>query len=409
MRKALPFLISAVVVFGVIFSSPQSARAVDCDGLGTVTTAYSGRELSSLKTEITLQIQYKWKSLTADKLECLDYGLILNVIPTDALINPIYVTKRVVWGKVGPNETKTASVKFTYNDFKNILAVLPAGAYEVDMNTQVLNDALIQDTIVESWNSITIDTTDAKKIYACVAPNNKYSCGQKPDCSDAVGCASGARCEILNDSRLCGQSVGTPTPSTSMPPSGTPGQSVNYQFDIPNPIKANDFIELITAISKWITAIAIPIAVIAIVYAGILWLTAGAYPKNVDNAKRVLKYALIGLAIIIIGRGFITLIESIINLGGDSGTPTTSQNGTPPPGSSATPPPGSGGAGSPGSLCQNSRDCASGLHCGSRNVCQRSAGNSQGEPCAVSLNCAAGLVCQGADLQNNRLGTCRQP
>ncbi|MEK7194971.1 MAG: hypothetical protein AAB561_00015 [Patescibacteria group bacterium] len=206
--------------------------------------------------------------------------------------------------------------------------------------------------------------------------------------------------------------IGTisPTPPPTATPSGTPGQTIKYEFDIPNPIKANDFIGLITEISRWITAIAIPIAVITIVYAGILWLTAGAYPKNVDKAKQVLRYALIGLAIIIIGRGFITLIESIINLGGSSGAPTTSQSGMPPPGSSTTPtPPGTSGSGSVGSLCQNSRDCASELHCGSRNVCQRAAGNSQGELCAVSLNCAAGLVCQGADSQNNRLGTCRQP
>lgn len=190
----------------------------------------------------------------------------------------------------------------------------------------------------------------------------------------------------------------TPPPGTTPTPAGTSGQTVSYELNIPNPIKANDFISLITEISKWITAIAVPIAFIAIVYAGILWLSAGAYPKNAEEAKKVLKYALIGLAVIIIGRGFITLVESIINLGGGSGAPTENR---------ATPIPGSSGSGSVGSLCQNSRDCASGLHCGSRNICQRPAGNSQGEPCAVSLNCAAGLECQSADPQNNRLGTCR--
>lgn len=139
--------------------------------------------------------------------------------------------------------------------------------------------------------------------------------------------ASANNTQVNSGGILLGVTSETPPPITVSPPpiitpgptvQGTPGSSVKYQFDIPNPIKANDFISLITEISKWITAIAIPIAVIAIVYAGILWLTAGAYPKNVEEAKRVLKYALIGLAIIIIGRGFITLIESIINLGGSS-------------------------------------------------------------------------------------------
>jgi hypothetical protein len=36
---------------------------------------------------------------------------------------------------------------------------------------------------------------------------------------------------------------------------------------------------------------------------------------EVGKAKEMLKYAVIGLVIIFIGRGFISLIKSIINLG----------------------------------------------------------------------------------------------
>ncbi len=215
----------------------------------------------------------------------------------------------------------------------------------------------------------------------------------------------------------------TPPPASSStpPPAGTPGQSVNYQFNIPNPINTNDFIGLITAISKWIVAIAIPIAVIAIVYAGILWLTAGAYPKNVEEAKKVLKYALIGLAIIIIGRGFITLIESIINLGGDSGTPTTTQSTPPPssslpstlptsssnPSSTSTPSPGK----PVGSRCVDFEDCVSPLLCSTTSICRRPAGSLIGDPCKATSDCRADLTCN-KETQNQQvvdgqtLGTC---
>ncbi|MEK7138928.1 MAG: hypothetical protein AAB799_01985, partial [Patescibacteria group bacterium] len=60
------------------------------------------------------------------------------------------------------------------------------------------------------------------------------------------------------------------------------------------------------------------IAVIMIVYAGVIFLTSRGEPAKVTQAKQILLYAVVGLAIIMIGKGFITLIESILNLGTSS-------------------------------------------------------------------------------------------
>ena len=91
-----------------------------------------------------------------------------------------------------------------------------------------------------------------------------------------------------------------------------------YSFEITNPLKggADDFTSLVKIIAQWIFNLAIPIAVAMIVYAGILFLTAAGEPAKVTKAKEVLKYAVIGLAIILIGSGFVTLIKSILELGG---------------------------------------------------------------------------------------------
>ncbi len=105
-------------------------------------------------------------------------------------------------------------------------------------------------------------------------------------------------------------------------PACKPGESQTYTFNIENPLKggANDFAGLVNIIAQWIFNLAIPIAVAMIVYAGILFLTAAGEPAKVTKAKEVLKYAVIGLAIILIGKGFVTLIKSILELG-SSGTP----------------------------------------------------------------------------------------
>src|SRR3989338_7382543 len=104
-----------------------------------------------------------------------------------------------------------------------------------------------------------------------------------------------------------------------------PGEDVSFDFSIPNPLGTGSteatVADLVNQIAGWIFDISIPIAVAVILWAGFLFLTAGAYPKNVDKAKQALTYAVIGLAIIFIGRGFVDLIKSILNVG----TPTEQQ------------------------------------------------------------------------------------
>jgi len=95
----------------------------------------------------------------------------------------------------------------------------------------------------------------------------------------------------------------------------TPGTSVPFDFEIKNPLQANSLIELINVIATWLLNIAIPIAVAMIVYSGVIFLMSQGEPTKLSQAKKILLYAVVGLSIILIGKGFITLIESILNLG----------------------------------------------------------------------------------------------
>jgi hypothetical protein len=103
------------------------------------------------------------------------------------------------------------------------------------------------------------------------------------------------------------------------PPPGAPGApgapvTTKYVFNLKNPIAAENFQDLVNIIGKWIFNLAIPVAVIIIIYAGVLMLTAGGVPARFQKGAKALWYAVIGLAIVLIGKGFVTLIQSILNL-----------------------------------------------------------------------------------------------
>lgn len=72
--------------------------------------------------------------------------------------------------------------------------------------------------------------------------------------------------------------------------------------------------DFVKTILIWIRNLAIPVAFLAIIYGGSLMLLSQGNKKMIDTGKKVLTYAIIGLAVILIGGGFRTLIQSILNL-----------------------------------------------------------------------------------------------
>lgn len=281
------------------------------------------------------------------------------------------------------------------------------------------------------------------KSYACVSPNNKYACSQAnlTNCSDvptSSGCPTASRPCIVIGANLCGQSAGggggggtggggtggggtgCGTPGQ---PDCQPGKTVTYGFEIPNPLKGGvkDLAGLVQILAQWIFNLAIPIAVAMIVYSGIEFLRSGGDPGKVTKAKQILTYAVIGLAIILIGNGFVTLIKSILELGGTGGPAPNGNticinnvcnNGT--PGTCQSDPDctiyGPQAPGAIGNKCSKDRNCVSGLNCKNA-ICQRPTGNLKGEPCVGGVSCDVGLACdltsEGQQIIDGQtLGTC---
>jgi hypothetical protein len=90
--------------------------------------------------------------------------------------------------------------------------------------------------------------------------------------------------------------------------------AATVNMELPNPINATSFEGLIQALAKWFVRIMIPIAAIIFLYAGFLFLTSGGDEEKIKRAKKAVTYAIVGLVIILIGAGFVTLIKSILEV-----------------------------------------------------------------------------------------------
>jgi len=146
--------------------------------------------------------------------------------------------------------------------------------------------------------------------FGCVADDSVYTCSSsgKSDCSDAPSC-SGKKCYSF-DSSYCGQKTSAVT--------GNSGKTniLGYDYSKYDPWpNVTSIFDLIDKITSFLLTIAIPIAVILIVYAGIILLSSAGNPGKITQAKNTLWYTVIGFSVLLIGKGFFLLIESVLNLG----------------------------------------------------------------------------------------------
>lgn len=185
-------------------------------------------------------------------------------------------------------------------------------------------------------------TAGVFQTYACVsATDGKYACSPQKlrDCSDVPASANCRpnSCVQIPDSQ-CGQPASGQTHKscvnntcTNVAGSGTDecttlgaqcssgggggeGAPTSFNFSLRPPTGIETFQDLVNVIGRWIFNLAIPIAVIMIIWAGVLMLTSGGKPEQFRKGMTALKYAVIGLAIVLIGKGFVSLIKSILDL-----------------------------------------------------------------------------------------------
>ncbi|MDO8584530.1 MAG: hypothetical protein Q7R85_00185 [bacterium] len=92
-----------------------------------------------------------------------------------------------------------------------------------------------------------------------------------------------------------------------------------HAITIANPLGYNTISDLICGIAAALAVIAGAIAVIMVLYGAFQILTAGGEPKKFEEGRHTIIYAAIGLAVVLLASGIVSLVGNIL---GDAGIQT---------------------------------------------------------------------------------------
>lgn len=121
--------------------------------------------------------------------------------------------------------------------------------------------------------------------------------------------------------------TGSGTSSGGTTGSGTSSSGVTVNTKIDNPLGSSitDLPSFINTIISFVLLVAIPIIVLAVIYAGFLFVTAAGNPEKLGKAKKTLLYTLIGAALLLGAFVIAKAIKGTVDCIGDN-TSCTSIN-----------------------------------------------------------------------------------
>ena len=83
-------------------------------------------------------------------------------------------------------------------------------------------------------------------------------------------------------------------------------------IEIKNPLGAENFRDFIEAIITFLFNVALAVVPLMVVIAGFYFVAAAGEPARVQTAKNIILYTIVGFIIILLAKGFIALLEQIL-------------------------------------------------------------------------------------------------
>lgn len=78
------------------------------------------------------------------------------------------------------------------------------------------------------------------------------------------------------------------------------------------PQTIGDFLALLDKLANWLFSILLIVAVVFIVYAAFKFVTAGGNPGEIEQARHMVLYAVIGIVIAVAAKGFVAVAKSFV-------------------------------------------------------------------------------------------------
>lgn len=78
-----------------------------------------------------------------------------------------------------------------------------------------------------------------------------------------------------------------------------------------NVTSIDDVIKIINTLVNWLFAIILAIAVIMLLWAAFLWMTSAGDEEKTGKARKTLIYALVGVAVAVVAKGLVKIVEAL--------------------------------------------------------------------------------------------------
>ncbi|MCD6085379.1 TrbC/VirB2 family protein [bacterium] len=86
-----------------------------------------------------------------------------------------------------------------------------------------------------------------------------------------------------------------------------------FASELPNPIGTTSFGELLDRILNYLIAVAVPVAGLALVWSAFQMVASEGEVEKINEAKRTIKWAIIGLIIVFFAKGLVLVIKNILS------------------------------------------------------------------------------------------------
>ncbi len=87
-----------------------------------------------------------------------------------------------------------------------------------------------------------------------------------------------------------------------------------YAVEIPPPGRNRTIVDIINSLTRFAVTLLAPLSVLMVLIAGFLYMTGGGNPEKIKTAHKVLLYALVGIAVVLLASSALVIIKEILGI-----------------------------------------------------------------------------------------------